>query len=65
MLYAMKQKLFCLGDDYRILDQDGRDVYLSRRQGFCYPPQAPCLPRHGRQRARRDPPTAPDMGAFV
>ena len=28
MRYAMKQKLFCWGDDYRILDQDGRDVYL-------------------------------------
>jgi hypothetical protein len=26
MRYAMKQKLFCWGDDYRILDQDGRDV---------------------------------------
>jgi uncharacterized protein YxjI len=34
MRYAMKQKLFCLGDDYRILDQDGRDVYLVDGKAF-------------------------------
>jgi uncharacterized protein YxjI len=30
----MKQKLFCWGDDYRILDQDGRDVYLVDGKAF-------------------------------
>jgi uncharacterized protein YxjI len=34
MRYAMKQKLFCWGDDYRILDQDGRDVYLVDGNAF-------------------------------
>jgi uncharacterized protein YxjI len=34
MRYAMKQKLFCWGDDYRILDQDGRDVYLVDGKAF-------------------------------
>ena len=34
MRYAMKQKLFCLGDDYRILDEDGRDVYLVDGKAF-------------------------------
>jgi LURP-one-related len=34
MRYAMKQKVFCLGDDYRILDQDGRDVYLVDGKAF-------------------------------
>jgi len=27
MRYVMKEKLLCLGDDYRIQDADGRDVY--------------------------------------
>ena len=30
----MKQKLFCWGDDFRILDQDGRDVYLVDGKAF-------------------------------
>jgi len=34
MRYAMKQKLFCWGDDYRILDDDGRDVYLVDGKAF-------------------------------
>ena len=34
MRYAMKQKLFCLGDDYRILDQNGSDVYLVDGKAF-------------------------------
>jgi uncharacterized protein YxjI len=34
MRYAMKQKLFCLGDDYQILDQDGRDVYMVDGKAF-------------------------------
>jgi uncharacterized protein YxjI len=34
MRYAMKQKLFCWDDDYRILDQDGRDVYLVDGKAF-------------------------------
>lgn len=34
MRYAMKQKLFCWGDDFRILDQDGRDVYLVDGKAF-------------------------------
>jgi uncharacterized protein YxjI len=34
MRYAMKQKLFCWGDDYRILDQDGRDVYFVDGKAF-------------------------------
>ena len=34
MRYAMKQKLFCWGDDYRILDQDGRDAYLVDGKAF-------------------------------
>ena len=34
MRYAMKQKLFCWGDDYRILDEDGRDVYLVDGKAF-------------------------------
>ncbi len=34
MRYAMKQKLFCWGDDYRILDQDGRDVYFVDGNAF-------------------------------
>jgi uncharacterized protein YxjI len=34
MRYAMKQKVFCLGDDYRILDEDGRDVYLVDGKAF-------------------------------
>ena len=34
MLYAMKQKVFCWGDDYRILDQNGRDVYLVDGKAF-------------------------------
>jgi uncharacterized protein YxjI len=34
MRYAMKQKLFCLGDDYRILDEDGRDVYQVDGKAF-------------------------------
>jgi len=34
MRYAMKQKLFSLGDDYRILDEDGRDVYLVDGKAF-------------------------------
>ena len=34
MRYAMKQKLFCLADDYRILDEDGRDVYLVDGKAF-------------------------------
>jgi uncharacterized protein YxjI len=34
MRYAMKQKLFCLGDDYRILDEDGRDAYLVDGKAF-------------------------------
>ena len=33
MRYAMKQKLFCWGDDYRILDQDGRDDHLCAAAG--------------------------------
>ncbi len=28
MRYAMKQKIFCLGDDYRVLDDEGNEVYL-------------------------------------
>ncbi len=34
MRYAMKQKLFCWGDDYRILDEHGRDVYLVDGKAF-------------------------------
>ena len=34
MRYAMKQKLFSWGDDYRILDQDGRDVYFVDGKAF-------------------------------
>jgi uncharacterized protein YxjI len=34
MRYAMKQKLFCWGDDYRILDEDGRDMYLVDGKAF-------------------------------
>jgi uncharacterized protein YxjI len=34
MRYAMKQKLFCWGDDFRILDEDGRDVYLVDGKAF-------------------------------
>ncbi len=34
MRYAMKQKFFCLGDDFRILDEDGRDVYLVDGKAF-------------------------------
>jgi uncharacterized protein YxjI len=34
VLYAMKQKVFCWGDDYRILDQNGRDVYLVDGKAF-------------------------------
>jgi uncharacterized protein YxjI len=34
MRYAMKQKLFSLGDDYRILDQDGRDVFFVDGKAF-------------------------------
>ena len=30
----MKQKLFCWGDDYRILDQDGQDVYFVDGKAF-------------------------------
>lgn len=37
MRYAMKQKLFCWGDDYRILDQDGRDVYMVDGKAFVLP----------------------------
>lgn len=36
MRYAMKQKLFCLGDDFRVLDQDGRDVYLVDGDAFTF-----------------------------
>ena len=28
MRYVMRQKLFCLGDDYNIRDADGRDVFF-------------------------------------
>lgn len=34
MRYAMKQQFFRWGDDYRILDQDARDVYLVDGAGF-------------------------------
>jgi uncharacterized protein YxjI len=34
MRYAMRQKLFCWGDDYRILDQDGRDIYFVDGKAF-------------------------------
>ena len=34
MRYAMKQELFCWGDDYRILDQDGRGVYFVDGKAF-------------------------------
>jgi uncharacterized protein YxjI len=34
MRYAMKQKLFCWGDDYRILDENGNDVYLVDGKAF-------------------------------
>ena len=34
MRYAMKQKFFCLGDDFRILDEDGRDAYLVDGKAF-------------------------------
>jgi uncharacterized protein YxjI len=32
----MVQKLFCWGDDYRVLDQDGNDVYLVDGQAFVF-----------------------------
>jgi uncharacterized protein YxjI len=34
MRYAMKQKLFCSGDDYRILDESGIDVFLVDGKAF-------------------------------
>ena len=30
----MKQKLFCWGDDFRILDEDGNDIYLVDGKAF-------------------------------
>jgi uncharacterized protein YxjI len=36
MRYAMKQKLFCWGDDFRILDEKGRDVYLVDGKAFVF-----------------------------
>jgi uncharacterized protein YxjI len=30
----MKQKLFCWGDDYRVLDENGQDVYLVDGKAF-------------------------------
>ena len=36
MRYAMKQKLFRWGDDYRVLDQKGRDVYLVDGKAFTF-----------------------------
>jgi len=34
MRYQIKEKLLCLGDDFRIRDQDGRDVFLVDGRAF-------------------------------
>ena len=51
MRYVMKQKLFCLGDDFRIKDAAGNDVYFVDGKVFTLGQKLSFQDLHGRELA--------------
>jgi uncharacterized protein YxjI len=52
MKYVMRQKLFCLGDDFTIQDERGRDAFYVDGKVFTLRQTLAFLDGHGREQAR-------------